>query len=86
MNCKETLYLITSFSDGELPLDIYYSVERHLKTCPNCAEQLKNEELSKGLLAKHVTCYQPSQSFKNKIYAEISKHHNEQANPTAPSD
>jgi anti-sigma factor RsiW len=44
MNCDETGVLLHPYVDGELDLVHSIEIEKHLKTCPACAQALENHE------------------------------------------
>ncbi len=73
MNCTETLNLLTSYLDGELPLDIFYQVQTHVNSCPNCHNQLKLESKTKQLVAQMQPNHHVSNDFRKRLFKRLQK-------------
>ena len=40
ITCRQLIDFIAEYLDGELPADMRYEFERHLKVCPSCVAYL----------------------------------------------
>ena len=71
MDCSETLNLLTSYLDDELPLDIFCQVKSHVGYCPNCRCQLELETKTKQLVARMQPNYHVSTDFRLRLQQRL---------------
>jgi anti-sigma factor RsiW len=66
MPCNEALR-VHAYCDGELDAATAADVERHLETCPDCANLLKDIEETRGALRQDASYYRASDESRQRI-------------------
>jgi anti-sigma factor RsiW len=66
MSCNEALR-VHAYCDGELDAAAAAEIERHLETCPDCANLLKDIEESRGALRQDAPYYRASDELRDRI-------------------
>lgn len=59
MNCRDTLLMLSGYMDGEIDPVERMEVQRHLETCPECANNLTNARQVQTVLQKKAL-YEPA--------------------------
>jgi len=71
--CDDNARLLHGYLDGELDLVRSLEIEEHLKTCPDCAQELRNQQtLRKGFRSSNLYDRAPS-GLANRIRGSIAR-------------
>jgi anti-sigma factor RsiW len=71
--CEENRLLLYAYSDGELDLVPSLVMEEHLKTCPGCAQQLRNQNTLRKAFRSAPLYQRAPQSLRERIAAAVTK-------------
>ena len=82
MACNDKEHLLHAYFDGELDLVSSLEMEEHLKTCAECALDLRSQQTIRGALRSAALYENAPQRLEEKIRAGISSG---QAQPSAPT-
>jgi anti-sigma factor RsiW len=72
MSCNEALR-IHAYCDGELDAAAAAEIERHLETCPDCANLLKDIEETRSALRKDAPYYRASNDLRERIASALDR-------------
>ena len=61
LNCKESIDLLLSYLDGELPENEARALEEHLSLCPPCIEFVRGYQQTPGLCRKALARKMPEE-------------------------
>ena len=73
MVCDDNSHLLHGYLDGELDLVRSIEIEGHLKTCPDCAQQLWSQQTMRKALRSSSLYERAPSSFAERIRASISQ-------------
>jgi anti-sigma factor RsiW len=69
--CSEKEYLLHGYFDGELDLLSSLEMEEHLKTCPDCGQELNNQRTLRGVLHSEGLYERAPQRLEARIRAAV---------------
>jgi anti-sigma factor RsiW len=72
-SCQDFRGLIHGYADGELGVSESVSLERHLATCPACAQELKNVQELRSALKSPSLYYEMPKGLEKKIFSAVQK-------------
>ena len=71
MSCEDTQVLLTAYVDGELDLVRCLEIEKHLETCPACAQIVQNQKTLGTALRSGSLYYRPPRQLEERIHTAL---------------
>lgn len=71
MACEDNQLLLHAYFDGELDLVRSVELEGHLKTCPDCSRELRDQEAMRQSLQSSNLYERAPESLRTRIYSQL---------------